>query len=265
MDLNAVRLSRGRAAVSTVKRLLARNRHVYRWTAFGWHLLRFLLRRPHEPDFAGIAHFAHRPGILLDVGANIGQSAMAYRIFNRRAEIVSIEPNPFNEPELRVVRRLLQRFRYLICAAGDTTGMATLYIPVHRGLALSGAASLLRSEEAPAWLQSAFGGDVRGVEMREVRVTVRRLDDLELAPAIVKIDVEGSEPTVLAGLTRTIERHRPVFLIEDADDVHDLVGRFFAARGYRTLEYRAAEDKFRAPIDRSARNLFYIPSEHAPA
>lgn len=250
--------------MTTVKRLLARNRHVYRWTAFSWHVLRFLGRRPHEPDFAAIGHFAHRPGILLDVGANIGQSAMAYRIFNRRAEIVSIEANPFNEPELRIVRRLLRRFSYVICAAGDAPGVATLYIPVRRGVALSGAASLLLEAE-PSWLQDSFGGDALDVEMSEVQVKVRQLDDLALAPAIVKIDVEGTEPSVLAGLSRTIERHRPVFLIEDADDVHDSVGRFFAARGYRTLEYNPAEDTFRPPVDRSARNLFYIPTEHAPA
>jgi FkbM family methyltransferase len=249
--------------VRTLKRLLARNRHVYRWTRFGWHVLRFVLRRPHDPDFAGIARFAQRPGIFLDIGANTGQSAMSYRVFNRRAEILSIEPNPFNEPELRIVRRLLRRFSYLMCAAGDAPGMATLYVPVYRGLALSGEASLEHSNPGRSWwIQDTLGDS--GVEMREMQVEVRRLDDLELAPAVVKIDVEGAEPAVLAGLVRTIERHRPVFLIEDADDVHEPVGRFFAERGYRTLEYRPAEDRFRPPTDRSARNLFYIPCEHAP-
>jgi FkbM family methyltransferase len=251
--------------VRTLKRLLARNRQVYRWTRFGWHVLLFVLRRPHDPDFAGIARFAQRPGIFLDVGANTGQSAMSYRVFNHRAEILSIEPNPFNEPELRVVRRLLRRFSYLMCAAGEAPGMATLYVPVYRGLALSGEASLEHSDAGRSWwIEHTLGDSASGVEMREMQVEVRRLDDLELAPAVVKIDVEGAEPAVLAGLTRTIERHRPVFLIEDADDVHEPVGRFFADRGYRTLEYRPAEDRFRPPADRSARNLFYIPCEHAP-
>ena len=143
--------------------------------------------------------------------------------------------------------------------------MATLYVPVYRGLTLSGEASLEHRDPGRSWwIEDTLGGSASAIDMREVEVEVRRLDDLGLAPALVKIDVEGAEPAVLAGLTRTIERHRPVFLIEDADDVHDAVGRFFAVRGYRTLQYSHAEDRFQPPTDRSARNLFYIPREYAP-
>jgi len=35
-----------------------------------------------------------------------------------------------------------------------------------------------------------------------------------LAPSVVKIDVEGGELAVVAGMQRTLERHRPVLLVE---------------------------------------------------
>jgi FkbM family methyltransferase len=257
--LTAVRLVTC-APVQKLKLLLARNRHLYRWSMFGRHVIRFLLRRPHDPDFAAFARFADRPGSFLDIGGNTGQSALAFRLVNRRAPILSIEANPLNEPELRFVRRLLRRFDYLICAAGEAPGTATLHIPVYRGLPLTGEASLHGTIDDTWWLQET-GASAEAVEMREVSVAVRRLDDMRLDPAFVKIDVEGAEPQVLNGLTETIERHRPIFLIEDGDDVHDALVGFFGERRYRTLEYVPEEDRLREPVDRSARNLFFVPEE----
>jgi FkbM family methyltransferase len=231
-------------------------------------VVRFFLRRPHDPDFAAFGHFADRPGSFLDIGGNTGQSALSFRIYNREAAILSIEANPFNEPELKLVRRLLPRFEYLIAAAGEAPGTATLHIPVYRGLPLTGEASLLRSTPqgvSDSWWLHQTGGDADDIEIRDVTVEVRRLDDMALDPAFVKIDVEGAEPQVLNGLIETIDRRRPIFLVEDSDAVHDAVVAFFGERGYRTLEYSPEEDRLREPVDRSAGNLFFVPQELAGA
>ncbi len=79
---------------SAVKLLLARNRRAYRTAAKAVNLARYVARRPHERDFAALASFADRPGIFLDVGANQGQSAMSFRIFDKAMPILSIEANP---------------------------------------------------------------------------------------------------------------------------------------------------------------------------
>lgn len=252
--------------LSRIKLQLARNRHLYRWTLFSLNLLRFLLRRPHEPDFAAFAGFDERPGIFLDIGANIGQSALAFRIFNRRTPILSIEANRLHETELRLVRRLLKRFDYLISAAGEQPGSATLHVPVFRGLPLTGEASLdAGAVRRPWWVQQTAGASAgEPIEVLEVPVTIRRLDDLRLEPAFVKIDVEGAEGQVLRGMAETIARHRPIFLIEDAGS-HDEVSGLLLAHGYAPYEYLAGAKRLRAPVGDTARNLFYLPREAAPA
>jgi len=82
---------------------------------------------PHEPDFAFFERFSDESGLFLDVGANAGMSAVSFRIFNKCAPILSLEPNPIHE---------------LISASSDvssnhmntgssvraTDGFATLYV-----------------------------------------------------------------------------------------------------------------------------------------
>lgn len=245
--------------VSRAKRVVARSPRAYHAASVANTLARFAARRLSEPDFAAFAQFGDREGIFLDVGANQGQSALSFRLVNRRMPILSIEANAFHDRQLQRVRRLASPFEYMICAAGTTERSATLYVPSYRGVRLTGEASLDADEARNPWWVEQQGGDVRDVTLDEVPVQVRRLDDLGLHPAFVKIDVEGAEGEVLGGLTETIERHRPVFLTEAASSRDD-VGAFFAERDYRPLA-RDANGRLGEPRDRSTQNLFYVPVE----
>jgi FkbM family methyltransferase len=55
-------------------------------------------------------------------------------------------------------------------------------------------------------------------QIYEVAVPRRKLDDYDFdAVGFIKIDVEGHELSVLRGASNTIERHRPLMLIEIED------------------------------------------------
>lgn len=85
-------------------------------------------------------------------------------------------------------------------------------------------------------------------QAERVTVVVRRLDDelpADVAPALIKIDVEGTEPAVLAGAQHTLADHRPVVALEhsigathhgyEAGGIHDILApcglRIFDADG----------------------------------
>lgn len=240
--------------MSRAKLLLARSPRLYGAARRVRALGLFALRRPHEPDFAAFALFPEREGLFLDVGANLGNSALSFRIFNSRSPILSIEPNPFHERDLRFVKRLIRNFDYELFAAGDSSGEATLHVPFYKGLALTGEASLIEPDGRPWWAQEQ---GVETVETRTLHVPVRPLDELRLQPDFVKIDVEGAEDVVLRGMTETLDRARPVLLLERSAAAAE-VDELLRSRGYTPHVY---DGKRLQPFHgQHVTNVFYLPS-----
>jgi len=68
------------------------------------------------------------------------------------------------------------------------------------------------------WLLRNGVPEAGRVTFENVHVQVQPLDDLGLAPAFIKVDVEGFELQVPGGLRRTIAQHRPVLFIERSAD-----------------------------------------------
>ncbi|HEX8743745.1 MAG TPA: FkbM family methyltransferase [Thermoleophilaceae bacterium] len=222
---------------------------------------RHLARRPHDPDFAAFALWPERDGLFLDVGANTGASALAFRIYNRRSPILSIEPNPLHEPDLRAVGRLIRGFDYMLCGASDEPGELTLYTPVIGRVPLTGESSLSREivEGREPHLLEHLGLEQRPgtLGIVETTVRVRPLDELELAPAFVKLDVQGWELHVIAGLRRTLERHRPVLFVENGPYIpqaRELLGEL----GYEARRYDHAARRLAPFAGEEVMNVLFV-------
>lgn len=234
-----------------------------------FHVLPVLL--PHDHSFFAFKHLAQPgAGLFLDVGANDGISALSFRRMNSSYSILSIEASPYHEPSLKGVKKRLQKFDYLITGAGAEPAELTLHTPIYRGVPIHSAASL-RKAQAQTLMSEFFSPRIaRRIHFAPSTVKVIRLDTLNLAPSIIKIDVEGFDDQVFLGLKETIVRHRPYIMVENNPTVMPRIRKFCEDLDYGVYSYQAADSCF-CPFDGavsedgmwawSLRNVFCIPND----
>lgn len=233
--------------------------------------LPFLL--PHDKTYLGFRHLVvkGKRGMFLDVGANVGISAMGFRRINSDYRILSIEPNPALETRLAALKQQLGQYDYMMVAAGRGHAELNLFVPVYRGLVLHTSSSL--SEEHLQQVLTRFFPSRMAKRFRTARYAVRviPLDDLNLEPDIIKIDAEGYDFEVMAGLSRTIGSHRPYLLIEYSPVYGGHLADFCRQFSYKLFIYHPDQDVF-VPFQASREdmshqqgtkgvNVFAIPVE----
>jgi len=150
-----------------------------------WHMCRTL------------AGLGVRPRGIVDVGANIGQFALAAGHFLRPLKIVSVEPIPAAQNQLR--KLILPpgiQFQPYELALAEQPGSAEFHV-----MTQSSSSSLLPLGEPHLDLYPQIR------EEKTIQVRVDTLDSLlkkeELPrPALLKLDVQGSELAVVRGCSR---------------------------------------------------------------
>lgn len=146
-----------------------------------------------EPELRRLHEYCPRHGTGLDVGAWYGPWSRA--MASRLDRVVAFEPNPSVATILS--RTVPANVRVVRAAATDRVGTDELWVPV-TGM----------GTEAVASLRQAAGA-------RAVPVDTTTIDSLNLPDVtMIKLDVEGAELAALRGARATLERCRPVLLIE---------------------------------------------------
>lgn len=156
-----------------------------------------------------------QPGdLVFDIGAHAGNHVRAFSALGCR--VVALEPQPDFARLLRTLFGRRSDVRVVEAGVGRAAGRGTLAI----------------SERTPTVTSLAEGwrdrrvadpdfADVRWNRTVEIQVTtLDALIDEHGVPAFIKIDVEGSEPDVLAGLSRPVPALAFEFLpraLEQAD------------------------------------------------
>ena len=201
---------------------------------------------PHEPHF-GLFGCLTGGQLFMDVGANCGQSIISLKAVNPEAQIRSFEPTSFSFAIAERVAKVFPEVQVFNFGLSDRNDRLPIFTPVIDGLLVTPLTSLDPSVFDPGGTMYRFLTEdiAKGAEVSlfEQEIELRRGDDLALAPAVIKIDVEGAELQVLSGLERTIATHTPLIMTEKSDAVG--IARFLSELGYDPYRYDPArpEDK----------------------
>lgn len=176
-----------------------------------------VLQRPTERDFNALRYYLSADdAAYVDIGANRGNTVRAARLFQPNMPIVAFEPNPILVPALQ---KMFAGDRAIVVepyGLSDQPGTFELFVPHYKTAPFDGLASLHYAEvESSLNCENLWGFDPRHFEVRTLHCNVRRLDDFRLRTGFLKIDVQGSEAKVIAGGYETIERDKPIVLMEN--------------------------------------------------
>ena len=171
--------------------------------------VRFRVRSEARPSDSGdrdyflLQHLARDKGCILDVGANVGLTALVMAEAMRPdGRLVAFEASEKGYTLIRdnaALNQLAGRVLVVNALIAERSGLTLDFY----GDAASGSASII-----PGYL----------AHHRPLRKVTLALDDFvaqeELAPDFIKIDVEGAELQVIAGLARTMATVRPLLFVE---------------------------------------------------
>jgi hypothetical protein len=147
----------------------------------------------------------------------------------------------------------------MMVGAAEESCRKTLYVPMLGSYELPAESSLSR-DDAMAVLNrlEAEGANASQLSLKEVAVDLRRIDDLELEPSFVKIDVEGAELGVLRGMRETIARSHPALMIERSERFQQ-AAELLGAEGYAPFAYDPETRRFSEYQGQQTVNVFFLP------
>jgi FkbM family methyltransferase len=144
------------------------------------------------------AQFAKPGDLVFDVGAHAGNRARALAAIG--CHVVAVEPQPDFARMLRALFRRSDHVTVVEAAVGRTSGRMTLAISLRHPTVTTVAERWRESRgREPDFSQVRWNRQV-DVEATTLDALIERFG----VPAFVKIDVEGAEPEVLAGLSRPV-------------------------------------------------------------
>jgi FkbM family methyltransferase len=196
----------------------------------------------HEfPDMGFVAHFLRPDDLFVDIGSNVG----SYTVLGaavRGARTICFEPDPETVVCLREN-----------IAANDIGARVTVH-QMALG-AFNGTVSFTRGLDTVNHVAEADDRDVR-------TVPIARLDDVLAGhdPALIKLDVEGYEASVLEGAAQTLAN--PSLMAIEAETVDRRVSDIFEANGFVRRFYDPFHRRLGAePFGHRSHNSLFVRNE----
>ncbi|MGH1359550.1 MAG: FkbM family methyltransferase [Burkholderiaceae bacterium] len=175
-------------------------------------LFRRLVHSGHyEPELSSLCReLVDRDRDVLDIGANVGFHAVLFGKLLRSGRVLSVEPT----------NNALARLKHNI-----ELNQVGEKVIVHHG-AVSDAAGEITIKTIPGREEFSSIGNIehpsaRGEKFNLETVSAATVDQLvdqhQLNPGFVKVDVEGVEHLVFSGADQLLSKHRPIILAELTD------------------------------------------------
>lgn len=197
-----------------------------------------------EPYSVAVFRAVIEPGdTIIDVGANVGFFTTLFsRLTGPHGRVVSFEPDPDNLTLLRAnVAALGEPSNVMILAAAVGAEPGTASFSLDQA---TGATGHLGAD-------STLGGTLYGDgKPHLLTIPVETIDGVVerqgVAPALIKLDIEGGEFPALRGASATLPTNKPVVMAELGGEEGPRAMQLLLDHGYRVWNLETGEPAFSA-------------------
>jgi FkbM family methyltransferase len=199
--------------------------------------------RQHGPAMDRLYRQFVRPGdLVFDIGAHVGDRVAAFR--RLEAQVVAVEPQPALVKTLRLFYGRDPKVTIEAAAAGRQAGFIELSVNLDNPTVSTASTDFIAAAaNAPGWEGQTWS--------KRLRVPITTIDALIARhgmPAFIKIDVEGYEAEVLAGLGQPVQALSFEFTLIQRDIARACVERC-SALGYTRFNATLGESQTFAHSD----------------
>jgi len=179
---------------------------------------------------------------ILDVGSNDGTSIRMFRRYFPLVKIIAVDP-------ITTPRFKLKNVTLLKTALSDKAGNRSLVTPIVNGKQLTQYSSFYKEKMIS---QICSDMELLQTEVSTIanEVSFNTIDNLEITPFFIKIDVEGAELEVLKGSLNVIKKYNPVILVEIQNQMsYQEIKELLSSHGYINID----------PTKKSADSIKKVP------
>jgi len=233
---------------------------------------------PHEKDYYGMRLLISNKlnDAIIDVGGNLGISAMGFRKLGYKNKIFLFEPNK-HLFEKYLNKNLIRDYKNIYVfnfALGFREETKNFYYPYYKNYCLHYFCSFNKD-----YVSNSLKITFKKKKFRIINypMFLKKFDKLNLKckPKFIKIDVEGFDYEVLMGMKKSIKKHEPIILVEFNKSNFFKIKRILKKYDpwvyfYKTNEFKIfKKNMIDVEISRtnrtnlmSIRNIFFIPKSH---
>lgn len=229
--------------------------------------LNLLGSKPHETIYKFFTNLHFTNGVMVAIGFNDAKSIKSFRVYNRTFRIALFEQNPFQEKQIKAQAWLAGKgFEYHLSKLSKSQHIETVFVPKVGGTRQIKAAT--KDEETFHAYRNAEEkhGARTGLlnqrkELDEVVMETKVFDHFKLPADIIAFSPDHFERDVFEGMTATIQKYQPIFVVPNLlptiFDVHEML----TERKYKAYSYDAGNNRI-IPFanNTKAEYLLYIHS-----
>ena len=184
-------------------------------------------------------------GWFFDVGANVGLYVWEVAKVCPSRKILAFEPDPANFELLEMTQKEAGFYNFELCS--DALSNQTDEVSFSQD-PLTSATGCIKGEEKP-WVEQYLNGSTNQITVN-TRTMDSAVDDNKI-PSLIKIDVEAHEVEVLEGAVNTLNKKKPLLIIESFPPKQEKVISLLQAYRYNLVD----ADRY-SPVNPKTNNLF---------